>query len=76
MEPRITFDTSVNNLILDLFDKTTDDDGFVIEKNNLERVLTFDGRELPAKDFGGIQKGSEVFIDNNLVSLIKLSKGK
>lgn len=76
LQPRITFDTSVSDLILDLFDKTTDDDGFVIEKNNLERVLTFDGRELPAKDFGGIQKGSEVFIDNNLVSLIKLSKGK
>ena len=63
------------DLILEALDKTTDKEGYIVEKSNTkERVLTFEGKELKKEDFGGIEKGSEVFIENNLVSLINLIK--
>lgn len=75
MTVQILFDKSAKKDILELLDKTIDSEGLIVEKNNPnQRVLTFDGEEISLDEFGGIQKGSEVFIKNNLVSLIRLSK--
>ncbi len=76
MVKEIIFDKAVKHQILELFGKTLDAEGYIVEKDNpSQRVLTFDeGREITFDDFGGLQKGSEVFIKNNLVSLIRLSK--
>ncbi|MBI4981238.1 hypothetical protein HZC30_06835 [Candidatus Woesearchaeota archaeon] len=61
--------------ILDVLDKTVNEDNVIIEKGNPnQKVLTFDGEELTLEEFGGIQKGSEVFIKNDLISLMRLSK--
>ncbi len=71
----ITFDGSMKREILDIFDKTVNVDNVIIEKGNPhQKVLTFDGEELTLEEFGGIQKGSEVFIKNDLISLMRLSK--
>ena len=70
----ITFSSELKEEILDIFDKTIDSEGFVIEKDTQERVLAFDGNELSLKEFGGIKKGSEVFIKNDLPSLIEFTK--
>ncbi|MCK4730279.1 MAG: hypothetical protein KAT28_03085 [Candidatus Aenigmarchaeota archaeon] len=71
----ITFDKSVKKDILALLGKDINEDNLIVEKTDLEqKVLTFEGEEISLEEFGGIQKGSEVFIKNNLVSLIKLSK--
>jgi len=71
----IVFDKSVKKEILDILNKTVDKDGLIVEKDNPEqKVLTFDGQEISQDEFGGVQKGSEVFIKNNLVSLMRLSK--
>ena len=73
---KITFDKSIKKDILELLGKTTDNENLIIEKNNPEqKVLTFDGEEISLEDFGGIQAGSEVFIKNDLPSLMKFSRG-
>ncbi|MBU0662702.1 MAG: hypothetical protein ABH854_00585 [Candidatus Diapherotrites archaeon] len=75
MAAQITFDKNARKDILDLLDKTVDEDGLIVEKEKPEqKVLTFDGEEISLEEFGGVKRGSEVFIKDNLVSLIRLSK--
>lgn len=72
---RLIFTKSVKEDILDLLDKKVDDEGMIVEKDDPEqRVLTFEGQEISVDEFGGVQKGSEVFISDNIVSLMRLSK--
>jgi len=73
--PILTFDESINDEILDIFDKSQDSEGFIVEKDNpKQRVLSEDGQEVNIKEFGGIRKGSEIFIKKDLISLMRLSK--
>lgn len=75
MTPQILFDKSAKEEVLELLDKAIDTEKYIVEKDNpKQRVLTVDGEEISLEEFGGIQKGSEVFIKNNLVSLIRLAK--
>lgn len=74
MTTQIVFDKSAKTEVLELLGKGIDKEGYIVEKDSTQRVLTFDGEEISLDEFGGIQKGSEVFIKNNLVSLIRLSK--
>jgi len=71
----VTFDDSVCMEVLDVFGKSVDSEGFIVEKENMaQKVLSEDGQEVNIKEFAGIKKGSEVFIKNDLVSLMRLSK--
>lgn len=71
----LTFDESMNEEVLAIFGKIIDGEGFIVEKDNLkQRVLSEDGQEVNIKEFGGIKKGSEIFIKNDLISLMRLSK--
>ena len=73
--PALTFDDSAKEDILDFIDKAVDSEGFIVEKlNHIQRVITFDGEEISKKEFGGVKKGSEVFIKNDIVSLMRFSK--
>jgi len=70
----ITFDSSAKKEILDFFDKTTDSEDFIVEKNEpTQRVLTVDGDEVNIKKFAGLKKGSEIFIKSDLLSLMDLA---
>ncbi len=74
-KPKIVFDKNAKKDILGLLGKEVNKEGLIVEKNDPEqKVLTFEGQEIAIDDFGGVQKGSQVFIKNNLVSLIRLSK--
>lgn len=57
--------------ILEEFDKEVDDDGFVVEQETGEPVLTPRGEEVTIEDLAGIAKGSEIFIDDNFVSILE-----
>jgi hypothetical protein len=71
----LTFDESMKKEILSIFGKTVDNDGLIVEKDNpSQKVLSEDGQEVNIKEFGGIKKGSEIFIKNDLISLMRLSK--
>jgi len=73
--PKIFFDNSAKAFILELLDKEVNEEGAVVEKGNPEqKVITSDGNELFFEDFGGIKNGSEIFIEDNTVSLFRLSK--
>ena len=76
MNTQITFDKELKKEILGLLEKEVDKEGFIVEKNNPgQRVLAFDGTEITVDEFGGIQKGSTVFLKNDLVSLMRLVGG-
>ncbi len=66
----ITFAQNLKEYILKVFDKTVDSDGFVTEKNSGYRVLSHDGQEMTLGEFGGIKKGSEIFVRDDIASLI------
>jgi len=71
----LTFDDSVREDVLDIFGKITDEEGFIVEKDNPnQRVLSEDGQEVNINEFGGLKKGSEIFIKKDLISLMRLSK--
>jgi len=70
IDPVITFDKQAIREILYCFDKSIDDEGYVIDSNN-QRVLAMDGKEIKASDIGGITK--EGFVRNDVCSLIELS---
>lgn len=75
MPPQLLFDKNAKTEVLSLLNKDVDNDGYIVEKTNpVQKVLTFDGEEIMLKDFGGLEKGSELFIKDNLVSLLKLTK--
>lgn len=72
MKPVITFDDSARPFILNVFGKTVDSDGFIVEKNDRkQRVLTPRGDDIRLKEFAGIRKGSAVFIKSDIVSLVE-----
>ena len=74
MDKIITFDESAKIDILSFFDKTVDDNGYVVEKDgDQQKVITPHGEEITLGEFAGIRKGSEIFIKSDLPSLIELA---
>jgi len=71
MSPQITFDDSAAEMVLDEFGKAVDEQGYIVEADTGNRVLTPEGEEIPIQNFGGIAKGSQIFIEDNFVSIIK-----
>jgi len=71
----ITFTREAQEDILDLYGKSLDEEGFIVEKENQnQRVLTPSGEEIHIDEWAGIRKGSEAFIKNDAFSLIELAK--
>lgn len=75
----MTFDESIKKEILSFLDKKVNDNNLIVEKEKpSQKVIAFDGeevsQEISLEEFGGIQKGSEVFIKNDLISVMRLSK--
>ena len=74
MHKIVEFDVSAKNDILAFFNKTTDTEGYIVEKDNpAQRILADDGEEINLEKFAGITKGSEIFIKSDLPSIIRLS---
>jgi len=73
MSPELTFDDSAVEHVLDAFDKEIEQ-GFVVEQESGERVLRPDGEPVTRDDFGGIAKGSELFVENNYASILEYTK--
>lgn len=72
---KVTYSNELTSLVLDAFNKTVDEEGYVVEKNNTsQRVLTQDGKQIPVKFFGGIKKGSELYVSSDLPSIMELCK--
>jgi hypothetical protein len=63
-------DEHTKGFILSLFSKLIDGEGFIIERDSRKRVLSSDGDEIKIDEFGGVTNGSEIYLKNNVVSLI------
>jgi hypothetical protein len=74
--PKLLFTEGALPLILEAFGKSIDSDGFIIETASGEHALTPDGEIIEGTKFGGIKKGSEIFIKDDLYSIMNLSEGK
>lgn len=71
----ITFSKNVREDILELFGKSLDEEGFIVEKDDTsQRVLTPKGEEIHIDEWAGVVKGSEAFVKNDALSLIELAK--
>jgi hypothetical protein len=72
----ITFDKNSKKEILDMFGKTTDSEGYLVDKDNTEKRVTDCGRPIHIDEFAGVMKGlhgNPIFIKGDLPSLIELS---
>jgi len=77
MRKVITFDKNLSRDILDIFDKAVNEEGIIVEKlDPFQKVLTKEGDEVSLDEFGGLSKGSLVFIKSDIVSLIDFSKDR
>jgi hypothetical protein len=68
----ITFDESTKEELLSCFGKTVDDEGYIIERDTGQKVVTQEGDRISIEEFAGIRKGSEIYLKSDLPSLIKL----
>lgn len=57
--------------ILSLMGKSVDSEGYIIENKTGERVVSPHNEEVLLADFAGIRPGSEIFITNDLPSLLE-----
>ncbi len=67
----IVFNDSTRDLVLELFDKSIDSDGFIIEKDTGRRVLTPKGFEVRKEEFAGFVPGSEIVLTKDLPSILQ-----
>ena len=59
---KITFNKNVKSIILKMFGKTVDDENYIIDNDTKVRTQTLNGEEIHVEKFGGIRKGSEIFL--------------
>lgn len=73
--PKILFTPDALPFILKAFNKSINEDQLIVDENG-EPVLTPEGEIIHASKFGGLKKGSEIFIKDDLYSIMNLSEGK
>ncbi len=66
---KIIFDSAFKQDILTCFDKEIKQ-GVIVEKQTGIPVLTKQGQSITKKEFAGIKKGSEIYLKNDITSLI------
>jgi hypothetical protein len=71
---RIIFTRSSLPLILKAFGKEITDKGIIVDSLTKEPIHTPEGEELTEDSFGGITKGSVIFLKNDLLTAIKLTE--
>lgn len=57
--------------LLELFEKDIDDEGYLIEAESGVRVDALDGDPIKLSDLGGVGHGSEIFIRNDITSIVE-----
>lgn len=73
--PSIYFSEKNIPLILEAFGKEVNDDGYLIESESKDLILTPDNEEIHISKFGGLKKGSEIFLKKDLSTIIELVEG-
>ena len=74
-QARLLFTPKALPFILKAFNKGMNESGTIIDETG-EPVLTPEGEEITKDNFGGIKKGSLIFLKKDLLTAIKLTEGK
>lgn len=72
---RIIFSPKALPFILNAFGANINDNGNIIDDAG-EPILTPEGEPVSKDNFGGIKKGSYIFLKKDVLTAIKLSEGK
>jgi len=74
----ITFsnDPKTKKFILSIFNKTVNDEGTIIEKDTNRSVLDINGQEITIERLGGVSNGSEIYVKDDIVSLVDFYRKK
>ena len=70
MSTTLTFDETAAEFILESFGRSTDEEGYIINPETGERERTPEGQEIHIDDFAGVEKGSELFLDDDFTTLV------
>ena len=70
MLQNITFDKSAAEFVLEAFEKTINKEGYLVEKETGDYVLSKSGEHILLSEFGGIAKGSEIYLKSDIISMI------
>lgn len=70
------FDSHSLPFILRAFDYRIDQDGLIINSKSGEPIQTPEGLELTQDQLGAIKKGSEIFLKDDIYSIIQLTEDK
>jgi len=62
-------------IILEAFGKSINGDGYIIDSESKELILTPENEEIHISKFGMLKKGSEIFVKNDLASIINHVEG-
>ncbi|AAV45603.1 unknown [Haloarcula marismortui ATCC 43049] len=71
MSTTLTFDESAAEFIIESFGKTTDGEGYIVDPQRNERETTPEGNEIHIDDFAGVEKGSQLFLDDDFTTLVE-----
>lgn len=74
MSTEITFDDSAVDFVLEAFDNSVDEQGYIVKEESGERVRTREGNPVAPEDLGAIIKGSEIYLEDNYVSVLEYVK--
>lgn len=67
----IVFSEDVKDFVFEVFNKVVDKDGYIVEKDTNNKVITPEGDFIQNRDFAAVVPGSEVFVTNDMPSLLK-----
>lgn len=67
----VTFEKDAVDHVLASFDKTVDEDGYIVDEDSGERVRTPEGENLKAEELAIVAHGSDLFIDDNFASIVE-----
>ena len=74
----VTFEREFKKEILEtVFDKTLNEENLIVEKGDqAELVPSFEGESISLEEFGGVNQGSEMFLKDDLTSIMHFTKKK
>jgi len=72
MSPNIVFEESRADYLLDLFDKTEDEEGYIVDPETDQRVTSpDDDQPIKTEELGVVGHGSEIFVRDEVDSIVE-----
>lgn len=73
---RVKFHKKFTEEVLQIFDKQVDSEGYVAEEDSGDRVPNQNGEDVEADNLASISKGSEIYVEDNFVSMLNFVKDR